>query len=95
MEEGTSAGSSGVGKRKCVYTAAAVNRASHVADWASIEGTNELVYASHKNLVIARNVGVSVRLVFEEEAAIVVLIQFDNSHDILHLPNRLSHQEDT
>lgn len=50
----------GKGKGECVYTAASANRASHIADWASIEGADELVYASHKNLVIARNIGVSV-----------------------------------
>ncbi|UZJ54920.1 hypothetical protein CBS101457_004240 [Exobasidium rhododendri] len=42
---------------QCVYTASSANRASHVADWALVEGTDELVYASHKNIVLARCVG--------------------------------------
>jgi elongator complex protein 2 len=49
--------SSGGMKGKRLYTAASANRASHIADWALIDGTDELVYASHKNLVIASKVG--------------------------------------
>lgn len=44
-------------RAKRLYTAASANRASHIADWALIDGTDELVYASHKNLVIASSVG--------------------------------------
>jgi hypothetical protein len=44
---------------RCLYTAASANRASHIADWSAVDGEDELVYASHKNIVLARNVGVS------------------------------------
>lgn len=58
-------------KVECLHTAASANRNSHVADWAIVNGIDELVYASHKNLVFARHVGVSLLLKLHNESPVL------------------------
>ena len=58
----------------CIYTAASANRASHVADWALIEGKDELVYASHKNIVVARGLGVSEQSLARQQTSHLALL---------------------